>query len=161
MSLADHASTNLLVWRLSRSQLEQLVIDAADHGTEISKQSILDLLPSNMHNQAVSISLAGTFERTRTSCFDWLDVDLLVLILSQTPLESKLNCAVAVCKPWRALKGAASLWQTLELGASWTDGYEKFCTHPEAPMRISSSGIKRLVEWLGPASLMQTVQTLH
>merc|ERR1719285_1639621 len=48
----DKASTSVLVGRLSRSQLEQLVVNAADRGKTITKQVILDLLPSNTQTQS-------------------------------------------------------------------------------------------------------------
>jgi len=41
----------VLVGRLSRSQLEQLVVDATNHGKTITKQSILDMLPRNTQTQ--------------------------------------------------------------------------------------------------------------
>jgi len=48
----DKAPTSVLVGRLSRSQLEQLVVNAADLGKTITKQAILDLLPSNTQTQS-------------------------------------------------------------------------------------------------------------
>merc|ERR1719173_49795 len=48
----DKASTSVLVGRLSRSQLEQLVVNAADFGKTITKRAILDLLPSNTQTQS-------------------------------------------------------------------------------------------------------------
>jgi len=48
----DKASTSVLVGRLSRSQLEQLVVNAADFGKTITKRAILDLLPCNTQTQS-------------------------------------------------------------------------------------------------------------
>ena len=80
---------------------------------------------------------------------------MLLQILDKLPLQSKLHCALAVCKSWRTLKQVELLWKTLELGDSWSDGYNKFGVHPEHPMKISNSGLARLLTWV-PAAKVET-----
>ena len=151
--IAEAATTSLLVGRLSRSQLEQLVVAAVASGETIKKQALLDLLPGGTHSTSLSVSLADTHEREGTGKFDWLGIELLTIILSKVPLQSRLDCSLAVCKSWRVLQRIESLWTQIAVGETWTDSFEKFCSHPEDPLPISSGGLVRLMDWLPVAAV--------
>ena len=112
-----------LVARLSRENLENLLISQVEAGklpTGEIKAHLPEAQQAAVLPRAKAITLGAT--RTGTGYFDDLDDELLTMILNHLPTQTRLTCAMAVCKAWRTLKDEPKLWHDVCIAGCGTRG---------------------------------------
>ena len=114
------APTATLVARLSRQDLERLLVRSVESGA-VHRDDVLSLLPEAKQQaelprlKHVGVSAA----RSGTGYFDDIDDDLLVkMILAKMPSDSRFVCAISTCKAWRSLRDAPELWSDIVVSST-------------------------------------------
>ena len=133
-------STATLVARLSRHDLELLLVQSVDGGA-VALDRVLALLPESKQGGAVPRAgpVAAGAARTGTGFFDEISDDVLIpMILARLPSKDRFTCAQTVCKSWRSLRDAAELWRELSIT----------CDKPNGFGRMDGPSVQRLVAWL-------------
>jgi hypothetical protein len=94
------ASSEKLVARLSRADLERLVVNSLDSGKPVSRSTVLSCLPESLQGATVQdTGVSAGSSRSGTGLFDYIDDDILVpQILMRLPFSKRFSCISAVCK---------------------------------------------------------------
>ena len=104
-----------LIQSLSRASLERLVADSLQQNAPVT----LDILQrAQPRQQPAAVLEAPPQARVHTGAFDAIDTHtVLRQILGFLPLQDRIVCASAVCKPWRQAfrSSMPGLWDDLTL----------------------------------------------
>jgi hypothetical protein len=101
------ATSAHLVARLSRDDLEHLVVHSLDTGVPVSRSTVLSCLPESLQSATVQPTVIIGTSRTGTGLFDFIDDDLLVPeILMRLPFSKRFSCVSSVRKACTSCAGA-------------------------------------------------------
>jgi hypothetical protein len=146
------ASNAKLVARLSRADLEHLVVHSLDSGA-LPRSTVLSCLPESLQSATVQATVvSGGNSRTGTGLFDCIDDDILVpQILMRLSSVERFKCVISVCKAWRTLRGRTELWREIEIGPN----FMPIVTAKEAKRQLPC-----FVSWLRYHGALSGVTTL-
>jgi hypothetical protein len=136
------ASSAKLVARLSRENLERLVVQSLDSVTPVSRSAVLSCLPEPLQSATVRVTIvSGGTSRAGTGLFDEIDDDILVpMIFMRLPSSDRFKCVISVCKAWHQLRERTELWRELDI-------HHAFKPKDFWP-GMTGDNLLRLVSWL-------------
>ena len=147
------APVNVLLARCSRGALEALLAEAVTSGQPVTYDHIKQQLPEAKHSTRIARPKVNDgVAREGTGWFDDLDDELLIEVLSHVQsTETRLNCAIEVCKSWRSALKQMSLFTRISLRAG---SYSRY----PGSVRATSANVERLVGWLPDAAAVQSLE---
>lgn len=120
----DGAPPETLVARLSRAQLEQLVLAAIAAG-RLPVDSVTELLADDQRKRVrPAVEIRECSLLVTEGPFKDLDVDLTLRILSMLDATTRLVCVSQVCKGWRSLRCHPTLWRSVAINCETPDSWQ-------------------------------------
>jgi len=142
-----------LVARCSRSALEAFVLETIS-GNPVTYEMLCASLPESKRMTTVAkTTIAIGQSREGTGLFDLLGDEILLAIVSQVhSTETRLHCAIAVCKAWRTVLKCPEMFSRIALKAG------RYAYLSTGALNITSSNALRLLNWLPDPSAVASLE---
>ncbi len=143
-----------LLARCSRGDLEKLLEESVNDAKPVTYDKVCSLLPEKKQALTIQRTVLGDGPaREGTGLFDQLDDGLLIGIISLVSCtQTRVSCAIAVCKAWRGvLRNSTPPFTKISLNAS------RFAHSHGGSLPMASSNFERFITWLPQISAVTSL----